>query len=70
MTALVTRRLVVVDPELRVLFTEDTRNLFHRCERLSLVEIEIGNAPVIPVGLEMHDIARQQDVARLQQANE
>src|SRR5262249_12729685 len=70
MAASVARRFVVVDPQLRMLVGNDPRELFHRGRRLRLVGIEGWDATMLPVGLKMHGVARQDDVARFPQANE
>ena len=70
MAASIARRLVVVDPQLRMLVDNDPSDLFHRGSRLCFVYIEGWDATMLPVGLEMHGIARQDDVARFPEANE
>ena len=53
-------RLVVVDPQRRVLALEDVGELLHGCEALFLVEVARGHAPVLPVLPEMNRVSRQQ----------
>ncbi len=69
-TPSVARWLIVVNPQLRMVFCEDARNLFHRRYRLRLVIVEAGNAPIVPIGLKMHGIARQHDITRLLEMDE